>query len=165
MPKKWLVAHFAKAAPHVNSTFLLGLILSSFLLLLNNLPLCSCRVTFLLEVQVQDLHRLFNGSVCSQVWVKRNISLNAKKFQGIIRRPEDHYPSLDPWDWRASCRERGREMPICDASAAPLNRYLISPLLPQITSSWCSGESELASRLEIAIHGGFQKMPIRMGLI
>merc|ERR1719242_827873 len=59
--------YFAKAAPHVNSTFLLGLILSSFLLPLNNLPLCSCRVTFLLEVQVQDLHRLFNGSVCSQV--------------------------------------------------------------------------------------------------
>ena len=165
MPKKWLVAHFAKAAPHVNSTFLLGLILSSFLLLLNNLPLCSCRVTFLLEVQVQDLHRLFNGSVCSQVWVKRNVSLNAKKFQGIIRRPEDHYPSLDPWDWRASLRKRERDANLWCERGSAKSIFDFTALFPQITSSWCSGESELASRLEIAIHGGFQKMPIRMGLI
>ena len=71
----WYEAYFAEAAPHINSAFLLRFILGPLLLLfLDSLSLCLSRGNFLFKLQVQDLHRLFNGSVGSDTWVMRNLS-------------------------------------------------------------------------------------------
>ena len=74
----WYETYFAEAAPHVDSAFLLRFILGPLLLLLvhvlNSLSLCLGRGNFLFKIQVQDLHRLFNGSVGSDIWVMRNLS-------------------------------------------------------------------------------------------
>ena len=63
----WYAAYFAQAAPHVDSTFLLCFILALLLhlLLLNSLSFRLGRGSFRFKLEVQDLHRLFNGSVGS----------------------------------------------------------------------------------------------------
>ena len=64
----WYVAYFAQATPHVNSTFLLRFVLGPLLhllLLLDSLSLRLGRGGFRFKLQVQDLDRLFNGSVGS----------------------------------------------------------------------------------------------------
>ena len=65
----WYVAYFAEAAPHVDSAFLLcfilALLLHLLLLLLNSLSFRLGRGSFRFKLEVQDLHRLFNGSVGS----------------------------------------------------------------------------------------------------
>ena len=134
----WYAAYFAQAAPHVDSTFLLcfilALLLHLLLLLLNSLSLrLGC---FLFKLEVQDLNRLFNGSVGSYVWVMRSLSQSLgnekfiSKFQeaSSIRSPKEHYLSSDS---RASCRRRERGRERCQFVMRTLARHGTSTALAQ----------------------------------